>query len=128
MSLRNRKIVRTVQVILGLFLILLAVNNFFPFLSQPQLNEAATAFLTALFSVGYIFPFMAILYLIVGLMFLFNKWSAFGAILLAPITVNILLFHIFLDFTRWWLVLIFTILHIYLLVIHWPRYKMMFAK
>ena len=128
MNLRNRKLVRTVQIILGLYLALIAVSGFFQLLPPPQLNEVATAFFGALFSTGYILPLISLIFLITGLMFIFNNWSAFGAVLLAPITVNILAFHIFLDFTGWWMALIFAILHVYLLAIHWPRYKPMFTK
>ncbi len=128
MNFRNRKLVRTVQIILGLYLILIAVSGFFQLLPPPEFNEPATAFMTALFNTGYMFYFMSIIFIIVGLTFLFDKWSAFGAVLLAPITANILLFHIFLDFTGFWMALVVIILHVYLLWVHWPRYKMMFSK
>ena len=128
MNLRNRKLVRTVQIILGLYLLFISVAGFFQFLPPPQFNEAGTAFMTALFNTGYMFYFMSVIFIIVGLTFVFNKWSAFGAILLAPITVNIILFHLFLDMMGWWMALIFVVLHVYLSAIHWPRYKPMFSK
>ena len=128
MNLRNKKLVRTVQVILGIYLVFIALSGFFQLLPPPQFNEAATVFFGALFNTGYILPIMQIIFLISGLMFIFDKWSAFGAIILAPITLNILAFHLFLDVMGWWMALIFAIFHIYLLIIHWPRYKPMFSK
>ena len=132
MSLRNRKLVRTVQILFGLYLVFFGVIGYIPALlqalPQPQYNDAALGFITALFATGYLIHLISIIFVLSGLMFIFNKWSAFGAVLLAPITVNIILFHLFLDFTGWWMVLILAILHIYLLVIHWPRYKPMFEK
>ena len=128
MNLRNRKLVRTVQVILGLYLLFISISGFFQLLPPPPFNEAGTAFLTALFNTGYMFYFMSIVFLIVGFAFVFNKWSAFGAVLLAPITANIFFFHVFLDMTGWWMALIFVILHVYILAIHWSRYKPMFSK
>ena len=128
MNLRNRKLVRTVQVILGLYLLFISISGFFQLLPPPAFNEAGMAFMTALFNTGYMFYFMSVIFIIVGLTFVFNKWSAFGAILLAPITVNIILFHLFLDMTGWWMALIFVVLHVYILVIHWPRYKPMFSR
>ena len=128
MNLRNRKLVRTVQIVLGLYILFAGFSGIFQFLPPPQFNEAATAFMTALFNTGYMFYFMSVIFIIVGVMFIFNKWSAFGVVLMAPITVNIVLFHVFLDFTGWWIAFIFAILHVYLLVIHWPRYKPMFSK
>ena len=128
MNLRNKKLVRTVQIILGLYLIFITVAGFFQLLPPPQFNEPAMAFLNVLFNTGYMIYFMQIIFLISGLMFLFNKWSAFGVILLSPITVNIILFHLFLDMTGWWMALIFTILNIYLLLVHWPRYEQIFKR
>ncbi len=128
MNLRNRKLVRTVQIILGLYLIFVTISGFFQLLPPPEFNEAGTAFLGALFNTGYAVYLMQIIFLISGIMFIIDRWSAFGAVLLAPLTVNILAFHIFLDFTGWWMALIFAILNIYLLVIHWPRYRSMFSK
>ena len=128
MNLRNRKFVRTIQIILGLYLVFITIAGVFQLLPPPAFNEAGTAFLNALFATGYVLYLMQIVFFLAGLMFIFNKWSAFGAVLLAPITVNILAFHIFLDFMGWWMALIFAILNAYLIIIHWPRYKMIFAK
>ena len=128
MCLRNRIFVRTVQILFGLYLIFFGVIGYLIKMPMPEYNEAATAFLTGLFASGYLFHLMSLVFVLSGLMFIFNKWSAFGSILLAPITVNIILFHLFLDMTGWWMALIFVVLHVYLLVIHWPRYKPMFSK
>lgn len=128
MNLRNRKFVRTIQIILGLYLIFIVAAGIFQFLPPPQFNESGMAFLTAMFATGYLTYLMQIVFFLAGLMFVFNRWSAFGALLLVPITVNIVAFHIFLDFTGWWMALIFAILNVYLIAIHWPRYKMIFAK
>src|SRR3989344_3861892 len=119
MDFKNKILVTVLRSILGLYLVFAAVNGFFQLLPPPQLNEAANAFMTALFNTNYMLPLMSLVFLVVGLLFLFNRWSAFGAVLLAPITVNIILFHVFLDFTGWWMALIFALLHIYLALVYW---------
>lgn len=128
MNLRSKKVVRTVQILFGLYLIFFGVIGYIVTLPAPTYNEAGSAFLGALFNTGYIFHFMSLIFVLSGLMFIFNKWSALGALLLVPITVNIALFHIFLDFMGWWMALIFVVLNVYLLVIHWHRYRPIFAK
>ncbi len=131
MNLRSRKLVRTIQIIFGILLIYFPLSGLISalqFLPPPQYNEAATAFLTAMFATGYLVYFISIVFMIAGLMFIFNKWSAFGAILLAPINANILLFHLFLDFTGFWFALVIILLNVYLLAVHWPRYKLMFSR
>lgn len=128
MNLRNRKLVRTIQILFGIYLAFFGVIGYIMTLPAPPYNEAALAFIGALFATGYFFHMMSIIFVLTGLMFIFNKWSAFAAILLAPISVNIVLFHVFLDFTAWWMALIFAIANAYLLWVHWPRYKPMFSK
>ena len=128
MNLRNRKLVRTVQILFGLYLVFLGIIGYIVTLPAPPYNEAGLALLGALFATGYMFHLMSVIFILSGLMFVFNKCSAFGAILLTPITANIILFHLFLDFMGWWMALIFVILHVYILAIHWPRYKPMFSR
>jgi len=125
MSLRNRKLVRTVQVIFGLGLIFFGANLLFQFLPALEFNEAGSAFLGALFVTGYIFPIMGIVWILAGLLFLFNKCSALAAIIIFPISLNILLFHLMLDFSGGTIGILMFILNSYLLYVHWGAYKSM---
>ena len=126
MFLKSKKVIRTIQVIFGLILIFFALNAFFQFSSPPAFNEAATAFLTALFNTGYILPLMALAWLIAGILYIINRWSALATILIFPITVNILLFHLLLDSTGTLFALIFVILNIYFIIVPWQAYKPLF--
>lgn len=128
MNLRSRKFVRTIQILFGIWLLFTVVSAYVQIFPVPEFNEAAAAFLGALFATGYMVILMQIVFVLSALMFIFNKWSAFGAVLLAPITVNIVAFHLFLDFMGWWMALLFIIFNVYLLAIHWPRYKPMFER
>jgi hypothetical protein len=128
MNLRNKTFVRTIQVLFGIYLLFFGLIGYFVQLEMPQYNEKAMAFLGALFNSRYLFPLMSIIFVLSGLMFIFNRWSAFGAILLAPVSVNILAFHVFLDTTNTWLALIPFVLNLYFLVIHWNRYRPMFSR
>jgi putative oxidoreductase len=128
MNLKHKKLVRTIQVIFGVYLVFSGITGLFQLFPAPQLNQAGTAFLGALFDSGYVFQVMSLVFLLAGIMFIFDKWSAFGAVLLAPIFVNILLFHVFLDFTNFWIALIPIVLNGYLFYVYWPRYKPMFRR
>jgi len=125
MSLRSKKLVRTVQIIFGIILIVFGLNIFLEFMPALEFNEVASAYLGALFVTGYIFPIMAIVWILVGLLFIFNKCSPLGAVIIFPISLNILLFHIFLDFTGFLFGFIMFILNIYMLYAHWNSYRPM---
>lgn len=128
MSLKNKKLIWIIQIILGLILIFFGLNFFLQFAPQPSLNEPATVFLGAIFVAGYIFPIISIIFVIVGLLFIFHKYSALSALVLFPITLNIILFHIFLDIATIGIGLVIFILNVYLLKVYWNSYKSVFKK
>jgi len=128
MDFKNKKLIRVVQILFGLYLAFFGVIGYLITLPAPEYSEAGMAFLGALFSSGYMFHVMSVIFVLSGLMFLLNKFSAFGAILLVPITFNILLFHLFLDMKGIFIALIPIILNIYLIYVNLPKYKPMFLK
>ncbi len=59
-------------------------------------NPKAFAFIEVLMSSGYINPIMAIVFAL-ALVALWTKREALAALLILPLTVNIVAFHLFLD-------------------------------
>ena len=73
----NKGVARIVSLLLGLLLIVLGANAFLRFMSPPEFNEAAGAFLGALAGAGYIFPLLGIAFLLTGVLYVINKARAF---------------------------------------------------
>jgi hypothetical protein len=69
---------------------------------------------------------VGILEVIIGLMLVLKKWVAFALILLAPISINILLFHLFLDLPGLSVALLIAVLNGVLIYKLWPQYKPLF--
>jgi uncharacterized membrane protein YphA (DoxX/SURF4 family) len=61
------------------------------------MNEAAGSLMGALVGTGYFMVVVKLVELTSGLMILTGRFLPLGLILLAPVSVNILLFHGFLD-------------------------------
>lgn len=78
---------------LGLIFFVFGLNGFFNFLPQPPLPEQAMGFLGGLASSGYFFPFMKATEVICGALLLANFFAPLALVILAPITINIFLFH-----------------------------------
>jgi uncharacterized membrane protein YphA (DoxX/SURF4 family) len=108
------KIPLIARVIQGLIFTLFSINFFVPFLPPMEPNEQAGAFIGALIGSGYLFHFMKIVELICGVMLLFGFRVQLALILLAPIVLNILLFHVFLEPTGLPIGILITITEIYL--------------
>lgn len=82
--------------LLGLGMLVFGVNAFFPFISPPEMPEQPGQFMGLLFDSGY-FNFVAILMIVGGLLLVLGRFVALGLVLLGPVLVNILIFHIAFD-------------------------------
>jgi putative oxidoreductase len=83
--------------LLGLIFIVFGLNGFFHFLPQPPMQPGlAKDYFVVMSTSGYLFlPFF--LQLSSGILFLINRYIPFALVLIAPVIVNILLFHILMN-------------------------------
>jgi len=94
----------------------------------PQFNEAGTAYLGALFTTGFIFPVMGIVFLASGILYVIGKFSAFASVLLFPFSLNIILFHLILDVTGILIGFTIFVLNVYFILIDLEKFKPLFSK
>jgi uncharacterized membrane protein YphA (DoxX/SURF4 family) len=85
------------RVFLGLVFVVFGLNGFFQFIPPPEMNDAAGSLMGALVATGYFMMVVKLVEVLAGLMILTGRFLPLGLILLAPVTVHILLFHVFLD-------------------------------
>ncbi|MCC6137713.1 MAG: acyltransferase [Bdellovibrionaceae bacterium] len=81
------------RLLLGLIYFVFGLNGFLNFIPQPPLPETAMGFLGGLMSASYFFPFLKATEVISGIALLTGRFSALALIVLAPITIQIFLFH-----------------------------------
>ncbi len=86
-----------IRILLGLMVLVFGLNKFLQFLPMPPLPEAAGEFMGALANSGYIFPIVAIVEIVTGILLLINKFKALALVVLFPVMLNAFLFHLFLD-------------------------------
>ena len=82
--------------LLGLMFVVFGLNGFLHFLKPPPSTGLAQQFGMALGAAHYWEPIFA-LQLVGGLILLSNRYVALGLVLLGPVIVNILLYHILMD-------------------------------
>jgi len=92
----------TIRILTG-FLFLAIFASKFGFLPTAANMEwmftpEGWTFISAINANGYLFPAVGIVSLVCGLAFLANRYVALAAVILVPITVNFVLFHLFLGF------------------------------
>ena len=90
------KAVLAARIILGLIFVVFSANYVLKFI-PIEANDAAMAFMGGLGSASYMWPLIKITEFVGGAMVLVGKCVPLGLTLLAPIVVNIVLLHVFLD-------------------------------
>ena len=94
----KNKIALGARLLLGLIFFIFGLNGFFHFIPlPPPSSEAAGAYMGGLFGSSYFFPLLALVQTVSGALLLAGRMLPLALILLAPVTVNILLYHVFLD-------------------------------
>ena len=95
--MKNKKLILVARIALGLILVIFGANKFFGFMPMPPMPKAAGSLMSAFGAAGYLFPMLAIVEIGVGVMLLTNRFVALSLLFLAPLSVNIILFHLALD-------------------------------
>ena len=88
--------VRIVRLLLGLIFVGAGLNGFFLFFTPPKHSPDGGAFIDLLVSSGYMDVEKA-LEVMGGALLLWNRYVLLGLVILGPLVVNILLFHLLLE-------------------------------
>jgi uncharacterized membrane protein YphA (DoxX/SURF4 family) len=102
------------RILMGVIFFIFGLNGFLHFLSQPPMPEAPRAFFGALMKTGYMVPLIFVTQTLVGVLLLLNRFVPLALALIAPVIVNIVLFHIFLAPAGLPLAIIVLVLELYL--------------
>lgn len=94
-----------------------------------DLGTADGRFMAALFTTGYFLPFLKIVEGIAGTMLFFKRWTPLALIILAPITINIFLFGLFLAPQGSYIFgMVLGIIQIFLAWKNFDKYRALFQK
>lgn len=85
------------RVLLGLVFLVFGLNGFLKFLPMPPQPEEAGKLLGAFAGSGYFFPLLKATEVLAGVALLSNRFVPLALVVLAPIVVNILAFHLALS-------------------------------
>lgn len=92
----------------------------------PQLPDQAANFMNSLSASGYVLIIVGVFEILIGLLLLFKKWVPFALLVLVPISLNILLFHLFLDIPHILPAIIIVVINAILIYKYWKSYRPLF--
>jgi putative oxidoreductase len=112
------------RTLLGLIYFVFGLNFFLHFLPMPPAQPGPAAdFSTGLFQAGYFFPMLKGIEVVLGSFLLFRFFTPLSLIILAPVSLNIFLFHAFLEPEGLLMGIVILFLNIYLLWVHRDHFK-----
>jgi hypothetical protein len=115
---------RIIRYLMGFVCAVLGLNGFLNFLPMPK--TALPPFFLALLATGYMLKLISVTLLVSGILLLANRLVPFALLLMAPLMVNVLLYHIFLDPGGIGLALVVTAMEIYLAWVNRAAYATVF--
>ncbi|MEM1249664.1 MAG: hypothetical protein AAGA81_19070 [Acidobacteriota bacterium] len=85
------------RILLGIIFTVFGLNGFVQFIPVPEAAPAMGEFMGALMATGYMMPWVKATEVICGVLLLAGRFVPLALTILAPITLNILAIHLFLD-------------------------------
>lgn len=114
------------RVLLGSIFLVFGLNGFLHFIPMPPPTGTAGEFIYELVKSPILLPFMSLIQVISGVLLLSGRLVPLALLLLFPITLNILFFHLALAPEGLGMAVLVMAANILLAVYYWPVYKPIF--
>ena len=117
------------RIAMGLMFLVFGLNGFLHFIPPPKtpMSEGAGAFFGGLMKTGYMFPLIFGTQAVVGALLLANRFVPLALALIAPVIVNIVAFHAFLQPSGAMMAGVVLVLELYLAWVYRKAYLPMLA-
>jgi uncharacterized membrane protein YphA (DoxX/SURF4 family) len=115
-----------VRILLGLPFVVFGANVIHPFMKMETIPGDAGTLSTIMFTHGWFF-FIGALYVIAGLLLLIGRYVPVALVILGPILVVILLFHVTLAPGTIAMPVVLTLFEVFLIYAYWPAFRGIFT-
>jgi putative oxidoreductase len=115
------------RILLGLVFLVFGLNVYFHFIPQQPMVGDVGMLMNLMFQHWW-FHFYGLLYVLGGILLLVGRYVPVGLVLLGPIIVNILLFHLTLNLSGIVPGLVCAALEIFLIYAYWPAFEGIFSS
>ncbi len=117
------------RLLLGFIYLVFGLDYFLRFIPyQPEHTGAAAALKAGLQGTGYFYPMIKTIQIVGGLSLLANRFAPFFAVVLFPISLNVLLFHTVLVPSGWLMGVVLIAPNLFLGYAYRKYYSGMFVK
>ncbi len=116
-----------VRTFMGALLLFASVSFLLNLIPQPELTGNVKLFMDGVNATGYLMTLIKVTELVCGLAFVTGFFVPLAAVVLAPITINIFLFHLLVDTSGMPVGIFLLVANLFLGYANWDRYRPMLA-
>ncbi len=113
-----KKAAAVVRILLGVIFLTFGLNGFLQFIPQPPMPQPVITFLGGLAVTRYMFPLLFGTQVLAAILLLLGVFVPLALALLAPVLVNIFLFHVFMAPSGLLLALVVIAFELFLVWVH----------
>jgi uncharacterized membrane protein YphA (DoxX/SURF4 family) len=113
------------RILLGLPFLIFGLNDFFHFIPMQPIPGDAGVLVGIMYTHGWLI-FHGLLYVIAGVLLLVGRYVPVALVILGPIIVNILVFHLTLAPSGIGPGLVCAVLELFLIYAYWPAFRGIF--
>src|SRR5438045_7231318 len=111
------------RILLGFIYLVFGLDYYLHFIPyQPNHTGRVAAFKAALLGVGYFYPMIKSIQIVGGISLLANQYAPFFAVVLFPISLNVLLYHTILVPSGWLMGVFLIVPNLFLGYDYWKYY------
>jgi len=124
-----KKLTTISRVLLGFIYLVFGLDYFLHFIPyEPNHTGRVAAFKAGLKGVGYFYPMIKSIQIVGGISLLINQYAPFFAVVLFPISLNVLLYHTILVPSGWLMGVLLIVPNLFLGYAYRKYYSGMFVK
>ena len=112
-----------VRILMGLLFLFASIVVLFKLAPQPELEGKVKIFMDGITATGYLMPLIKITELVCGIAFISGRFVPLATVVIAPVVVNIFLFHAFVDPQGLPVAVLLVLGNIFLAYANWNKFR-----
>lgn len=118
----KNKILTVLSLLFGLMMVHSGLNKLFHYMPMPEMTEEMMQIMGGFMTIGWIFPLVAIVEIIGGVLMAIPRTRALGALVILPVMVGIVVHHLVHDVATIGISLVLFAINIWAIVANWDKY------
>ncbi|MBW3466920.1 DoxX family membrane protein [Arthrospiribacter ruber] len=118
----KNKVLTVLCALFGIIMLNSGLNKFFNYMPMPELSEEMVQLMSGFMTIGWIFPLVAVIEIIAGILITVPKTRALGALVIFPVMVGIFVHHLVHDVAGIGIALVLLAINIWVIAANWSRF------